>query len=169
MQSGINSIAASQHPVVGDPPKSERCAGSRKFLLINGILTPLLAPLMQNRRLNGIFTIFGISQLLLVYTGFAGWQCPIYGTLGIICPGCGMSTALKMLIKGQWQLAIQIHAFAPIVLLGLVTLLIAAVLSDVYLSKLAAIVERLERKSGLTAILLTSMVMYWLLRIFDFI
>ena len=169
MPSVINHRAASQNLVVRYPPKSECWAGSRKFSLIKGPFTPLLAPLMKNRRLNCIFTIFGISQLLLVYTGLAGWQCPIYGSLGIICPGCGLSTALKMLIKGQWQQAFHIHAFAPIVLLGLVTMLIAAVLSDVYLSKLAAIVERLERKSGLTAILLMSMVMYWLLRILEFI
>jgi hypothetical protein len=48
-------------------------------------------------------------------------------------------------------------------------MLVTIPLPAAYLTKFCACVERLERKTGITAILLLSMMLYWLLRIFDFI
>jgi hypothetical protein len=48
-------------------------------------------------------------------------------------------------------------------------MLIAIGLPASYLRKFSGSVQRLEQKSGITAIVLLSMVVYWLLRIFDFI
>jgi hypothetical protein len=112
---------------------------------------------------------FGVAQLLLVFFGFTGWQCPIYETLRIICPGCGITTAMTLLLQGHWHLALQTHAFAPVILFVLIMLLIAIGLPASYLRKFSDSVKRLEQKSGITAILLLSMVVYWFLRIFDYI
>jgi hypothetical protein len=165
----ITKIAESYNPAYGHKRKTKVSGESNKNQLAKWFFAPVLAPLLQNRWLVGIFLAFGVAQLLLVYTGLSGWRCPIYETLAVICPGCGMTTAVAMLLKGHWQLAVQTHAFAPVILILLIMMLVAIVLPASYLKKFSGSVERLEQKSGLTAILLLSMVIYWLLRIFDYI
>ena len=169
MQVLITKIAESYNPAYGHKRKTKVSGESNKNQLVKWFFTPLLAPLLQNRWLICIFVAFGVAQLLLVYTGLSGWRCPIYETLTVICPGCGMTTAMTMLLKGHWQLAVQTHAFAPVILILLIMMLVATVLPASYLKKFAGSVERLEQKAGITAILLLSMVIYWLLRIFDYI
>jgi hypothetical protein len=112
---------------------------------------------------------FGIIQLLLVFIGLDGWQCPFYATTGIFCPGCGMTTALMMLLQGHWQLAVGTHAFSPLILIALMMMLVAMVMPGPYLATFSQRVKRLEQKTGITAILLIIMLVYWLLRISDFI
>lgn len=169
MQVLITKIAESYNPAYGQNRKTNASGDSTQYRWVKGFFTPLLAPMLQNRWLISIFVAFGVAQLSLVYTGLGGWRCPIYETLGVICPGCGMTTAMAMLLKGHWQLAVQTHAFAPVILIVLMLMLIAIPLPAAYLRKFSGSVERLERKTGITAILLLSMVIYWLLRIFDFI
>ncbi len=134
MQVLITKIDESYCPVYGKNRKTCSTGIAIKSRLIKGFLTPVLAPLLLNRWLVYLFLAFGAAQLLLVYTGLTGWQCPIYETLGVICPGCGMTTAMAVLIKGHWQLAIQTHAFAPLILLGLMLLPVAIVLPASQLS-----------------------------------
>ena len=169
MQTLVSKTAESSNLAYGRNRKTGSTAFVNKSPLTKGFFTPVLANMLLNRWLAGFFLIFGAAQLLLVYTGLTGWQCPIYETLGVICPGCGMTTAMALLLKGHWQLAIQTHAFAPLILMGLILLPVAIILPASHLKKLSLGLKRLERKSGIMAILLLSMVGYWLLRIFDFI
>jgi hypothetical protein len=162
-------IAASYSPAFGQNKKIKPPEDPLYNRLIKGFFTPVLAPILRNRWLICMFLAFGIAQLLLVFFGLPGWQCPIYATSGVICPGCGMTTAITLLLQGHWQLAVQTHAFAPVILIVLIMMLVAMGLGSACLRKFSASVERLERKSGVTAILLLSMVAYWLLRIFDYI
>jgi len=165
----ITKIAESYHPGYGQYRKTNTSGNLIRYRIIKWFFTPVLAPLLQNRWLIFIFAAFGMAQLLLVFFELTGWQCPIYATLGVICPGCGMTTAITLLLRGHWQLAVQTHAFAPVILIVLIMMLVSMGLGSAYLRKFSAGVERLERKSGITAILLLSMVAYWLLRIFDYI
>jgi len=164
----ITKITESYNPAYGQNKKTKTSGDSISYRLTKAFFTPVLAPLLQNRWLICILVTFGVAQLLLAYFGLTGWQCPIYETLGVICPGCGMTTAMAVLLKGHWHLAVQTHAFAPVILIVLVVLLIAIGLPASHLRKFSGSVERLEQKTGITAILLLSMVVYWLLRIFDF-
>jgi hypothetical protein len=165
----ITKIAESYNPAYRYNRKTKTPGDSIYDRLTKGFFRPVLAPLLQNRWLNCTFVAFGVAQLGLVWAGLSGWQCPIYETLGIICPGCGMTTAVAMLLQGHWHLAAQTHAFAPVILIVLMLMLIALGLPASYLKTFSVSVQRLEQKSGITAILLLSMVVYWLLRIFDFI
>jgi hypothetical protein len=165
----ITKIAESYNPAYRYNRKTKTPGDSIYDRLTKGFFRPVLAPLLQNRWLNCTFVAFGVAQLLLVFFGFTGWQCPIYETLKIICPGCGITTAVTLLLQGHWHLALQTHAFAPVILFVLIMLLIAIGLPASYLRKFSDSVKRLEQKSGITAILLLSMVVYWMLRIFDYI
>jgi hypothetical protein len=169
LQLQINKIAESYNPAYGQSRKAEPSVDSINDRLIKGFFRPVLAPVLQNRWLICTFVAFGIVQLLLVFFELTGWQCPIYETLGVNCPGCGLTTAMTMLLQGHWQLAVQAHAFAPVILIVLMMMIIAIGLPSGYLRKFSSRVERLERKTGITAILLLSMVLYWLLRIFEYI
>jgi hypothetical protein len=169
LQQLITKIAEPYTPADGQDREAKTTGDPIYNRLIKGFFTPVLAPLLQNRWLIFIFAAFGMAQLLLVFFELTGWQCPIYATLGVICPGCGMTTAITLLLRGHWQLAVQTHAFAPVILIVLIMMLVSMGLGSAYLRKFSAGVERLERKSGITAILLLSMVAYWLLRIFDYI
>jgi len=169
LQLQINKIAESYNPAYGQNRKAKTRGDFINDRLIKGFFTPVLAPLLQNRWLICTFVAFGIAQLMLVFFRLTGWQCPIYETLAVNCPGCGLTTAMTMLLQGHWHLAVQAHAFAPVILIVLMMMLVAIGLPAANLRKFSSRVERLERKTGITAILLLSMVIYWLLRIFDYI
>ena len=169
MQELINITADSCNSVYGIKQAVKPTVETSKYRLKWGFFRPLLAPMVNNRWLVGMATVFGIFQLLLGYVGLPGWQCPIQGALGVICPGCGMTTAMSLLLKGHWQMAVQTHLFAPVVLLTLAMMLIAAVLPTSSLIRFAGRIDRLERRSGIAAILLLGMIIYWLLRVFSFI
>jgi hypothetical protein len=128
----------------------------------------VLGPLLSNRWLICIFLGVGLTQLILVATGLNGWQCPIRASVGITCPGCGLTTAMTLLAKGQWATAVEMHAFAPIFFVVLALMVAALLFPRQYLKKISTTVAVLERKTGVTAIITLGMVFYWLLRDFIF-
>ena len=81
------------------------------------LFTPVLAPLVQDRRITLILMGVAALQVWLTAMGFPGWQCPIKSSLGVSCPGCGLSSGIVLLIQGQWQTAVSVHAFAPVFLI----------------------------------------------------
>ena len=169
MQVLISKIAESYNPAYGQGRKTPVCGESTKSQYRTWIFTPVLAPLLQNRRLLLIIAALAVVQIVLVVAGLMGWQCPIYSTFGVICPGCGLTTAVAMLLEGHWLAAVQTHAFAPLLLILVVCILAASGLPAGHLRRLSDSVARLERKTGITAIVIAGMVFYWLLRLFDFI
>lgn len=169
MQVLISKIAESYNPAYGLRRETPVSGQSTNFQNGKWFFTPVLAPLLQNRRLLLIFAALALVQLMLAVAGLMGWQCPIYSTFGAVCPGCGLTTAVAMLLKGHWLLAVQTHAFAPLLLILMGCMLAASGLPAGHLRRLSGSVARLERKTGLTAIVIAGMVLYWLLRLFDFI
>ena len=166
MQVLIAKIVESYNPAYGQPARTARSEDTGKSLKFEWFFTPVLGSLLSNRWLVGIFLGVGLTQLLLVTFGVSGWQCPIENAFGIRCPGCGLTTAMTLLVTGQWAAAVARHAFAPLFLVILVGMLIAIALPTDYLRKLSAVITVIERKTGLTAIIMLSMLVYWLLRIF---
>jgi hypothetical protein len=128
--------------------------------------TPLLGLLLSNRLLTGILLAVGFIQLLLAITGFQGWQCPINRASGVICPGCGLTTAMALMATGQWTAAMGMHAYAPLFLAILTGMTVAVALPADYRAKLSAAITKVERKTGISAIIIFSMLLYWLLRVF---
>lgn len=104
-------------------------------------------------------------QLVLVSSGLPGWQSPIHMVLGIPDPGCGLSRATVALLRGNWTASLTFHAFAPFFVAALSLIAITTVLPSRLRDKVAAVVEGLERHTGLTAFLLIGLVIYWLGRL----
>ena len=166
MQVLIAKIVESYNPAYGQPEKTAPAGDSGKSRPFGWFFTPVLGPLLSNRLLVGFFLGVGLIQLVLVAAGMNAWQCPIQSTIGTTCPGCGLTTAMTLLARGQWTAAVGIHAFAPLFLAVLVVMATAIALPRQYQDKLATAVTVIERKTGITAIITLSMVAYWLLRFF---
>ena len=168
MQVLISKIIESYNPAYGRPEKTAPYGDRGKSRSFGWFFTPVLGPLLSNRRLVGVFLGVGLIQLALVATGIGGWQCPIRSTIGASCPGCGLSTAMALLVKGRWAAAIKMHAFAPLFLLVLVLVATGIMLPRQYLAKLSTTVSLLECKTGITATIVLGLILYWLLRNFIF-
>ena len=166
MQVIIAKIVESYNPAHGRATGTTRSDGKGKSRRLDWFFTPLLGPLLSNRRLNGIFLGVGFLLLFLVIMGYPGWQCPINSTFGVSCPGCGLTTAMTLLVNGQWAAAVGMHAFAPLFMVILALMMIAFLLPADYLGKLSTVIKVMEKKTGITAIILLSMLLYWLLRVF---
>jgi hypothetical protein len=164
----IAKIVESYNPAYGQPGKKAPSGDTGKSRHFKWFFTPVLGPLLSNRWLICIFLGVGLTQLILVATGLNGWQCPIRASVGITCPGCGLTTAMTLLAKGQWATAVEMHAFAPIFFVVLALMVAALLFPRQYLKKISTTVAVLERKTGVTAIITLGMVFYWLLRDFIF-
>jgi len=106
-----------------------------------------------------------ILQLGLVSAKLPAWQSPIHAVFGIPDPGCGLSRAIVALLRGDWRTSLTFHAFAPLFVVALSLIAITAVLPQRPRDKIVALIEDVERHTGLTALLLIGLVIYWLARL----
>ena len=127
--------------------------------------SPIFSSLMDRRAT--ALCIFGaaVLQIISAFSDLSLWKCPIYHGLGVPCPGCGLSRALRRLLQGDWRTAMTIHAFAPVLLFALILLGCAGLLPEPYRGKMISETERIERETGISAFLLISLVGYWIIRL----
>ena len=104
-------------------------------------------------------------QIGLVATGLDGWQCPVKAALGIPCPGCGLSTAMVLLLRGEWRAALSTHAFAPVLLFGFVLMAVVTALPEPLHRKAVSRIAALERRTGIVTGVLLALVVYWCVRL----
>ena len=134
----------------------------------NRLSRPILARLLENRSMSLMIVSAAALHSGLVWLGLPGWECPFRSQLGIPCPGCGLSRAIGALIYGDWQTSLKFHAFAPLFLAALI-LMTGIILLPPYPRAWAINrIEALERYTGITAILLISLIFYWLIRLLIF-
>ena len=126
---------------------------------------PFFAPLLQKRRIALILLCAATLQIVLISAGLRGWQCPIHTTLGIPCPGCGLTTAITLLIKGDWQRAIHTHAFAPVFLFAFVLMGIVSILPENLHHKAVLQIAAIEKHTAFAAYVLLGIVIYWIFRL----
>ena len=128
--------------------------------------TPLLAPMMENRRTASL--LIGSVVLIVCATllGFHIWICPIQAAVGISCPGCGLTRAAVLLIQGDWQASVIMHAFAPVFLLGFAFLGASAVMPKGFHRQFVKITAKWGRRLGIVPFMLVGLLTYWILRLF---
>ena len=127
-----------------------------------GMTMSPFASLLRSRPAAAVLAGIATLQLGLVAFGLPGWPCPLLQGLGIPCPGCGLSRATLELLRGQWRAALSIHAFAPVLLAAVAVIGTASLLPQSLRLPLVDGVERLERRTGLTALVLVGLVLYWI-------
>ena len=139
-------------------------------LAVNSIrqafFTPVLASLVRQRREAAILVGVGGIQVGLHLLGWPGWPCPVQQILGIPCPGCGLTTAVGLLLRGDWREAVSMHAFAPVLVLAFGLIVLAAVLPEGLRQRLVDWLTRIEQRTGISAFLLLGLLLYWGLRLF---
>lgn len=126
--------------------------------------TPILTPLLGNQLLCRAIAGAAAVHLSLVALGLPSWPCPIRHGLGLPCPGCGLTRAIKALAVGNWQRAIEIHAFAPLAVVAVALIGYASVAPARQRRWLIRYCRQVEQKTGLSLILTTLFMLYWLLR-----
>lgn len=136
--------------------------------LKNKICVPILASVVQNRVAGVMIGAAAAVQAGLVSLGLPGWPCPFLHVVGLPCPGCGLSRAMVALLHGDWRTSLDLHAFAPIFALALVLVIWATILPQKQRIWLVSQLEIVERRTGITAILLIGLVLYWLVRLLIF-
>jgi hypothetical protein len=161
MIAGNNLTAKVRSPVKADPVKSTRVRG--------GLFVPVLGPLLQNRSIIVLVAAATLTLVALTAWGITTWQCPVRSTLGVICPGCGLTRAMVLSVQGQWQASFDLHAFAPIFLGIGIILVIGSVLPARLQQMVADRIAAFERRTGIVALLGLGLMLYWILRIFKLI
>ncbi|UCH22878.1 MAG: DUF2752 domain-containing protein [Deltaproteobacteria bacterium] len=155
-----------QHPlaaqnifqITGNPPHQ-----SGKNALI---FKPVLAATLPNQRTLRLITAGAMLQLGVTLASGQGWQCPVYANFAIPCPGCGLSTAIILLIRGSWQTALSVHAFAPVFLMLIIFM---GILSALPHNSYRIAVQRLavlERNYCFAGWLVIGLIVYWGVRVF---
>lgn len=132
----------------------------------DGIFAPVLGPLMQRRWIVALLSVAVCAWVALSTIGTNMWHCPLRSTLGVPCPGCGLTRAMVQLIQGNWEAAISLHAFAPIVMAMGILVAAGSALPARPRKPLVARVTDFERRTGITALLILSALAYWILRIY---
>src|SRR4029077_16104100 len=87
-----------------------------------------VSPLLRDRKFAMVVAGSAGLQVALVSLHLPGWECPFFRVTGIPCPGCGLTRAVILLLKGDLQASLRFHAFAPIVPLAAVALILVLLL-----------------------------------------
>ena len=124
-----------------------------------------LASLLRDRRVSLVVAGVAAAQVAAVATGVGGWPCPVKSALGIPCPGCGLTRATLSLLGGEFAAAFRLHAFAPVLLLGLAAVAVAAALPAARREAFAAALARFERRTKAAYVVLGAMLLYWSVRL----
>ena len=129
------------------------------------LFQPIFATILRDRRFGYVICTATFLQLALTLLRFPSWPCPIFHTLGVPCPGCGMTRATLFLVHGEWRQALTMHAFAPIVVLALALITVCTIAPRTRAEWIADRTEVVERYTGLTTLLLSGLILYWLARL----
>ena len=127
--------------------------------------SPVISTFVKQRTETLILAGAGLVQVGLVYAHLPGWPCPFKAVFGIPCPGCGLSTACSLLLHGNWQESLKVHAFAPFFLAGLVVVMIGCLLPEQSRQLFIRKLQTIESRTGLTAWFLTGLFLYWGVRL----
>ena len=132
------------------------------------IFSPVLAPIIRSRWEALAISVAAVLHVALITVGLPGWQCPIKAITGVPCPGCFLGTAISLLLKGKLQQSLVVHAFAPVVVLGVGFIGVASLLPDTVRLSVVQKTAEIEQRTGITAIILFGLLFYWSLRLFWF-
>ncbi len=126
---------------------------------------PTFSTLIQNRTEGLMIVGAGALQMGLYLAGLPGWACPFKSLFGIPCPGCGLTTASGQLFHGQFSASLHTHAFAPIFVCSFLVMAFVIFLPEKQRESTVKRIAGFERRTGITSLVLVSLLMYWVIRL----
>lgn len=136
--------------------------------LTAGLKVPIFAQILESRPTSMLIVGAAVVHGGLNLMGLPSWECPIRHTLGVPCPGCGLSRAIGSLLHGDWQTAMTYHAFAPIFLASLIFMGMVLLLPAVPRQRVVDWTRLFEIRTGLVAVGLVGLMIYWVIRLVFF-
>jgi hypothetical protein len=132
---------------------------------VNAWSVAMLRLLLQSRALGILLGGVAAIYLALLYFGVVLYRCPLHANTGLFCAGCGLSTALLAMFRGQFAVMWIQHPFAPyFVLLGAIVFL-AGVLPDRPRKIWICFMLWMEYRTRLHAVLLISFAAFGAVRL----
>ena len=128
-------------------------------------MIPTVTPMLRDRKISLGLLFLAVGLITTFSLGIVGWSCPLLHLTGVPCPACGLTRATSLLLRGQVTESLKFHAFAPVVVLGMVFLTATAVLPEGTRNSWLKKTDRLERKTSLVFILIAALIIYWLVRV----
>ena len=126
---------------------------------------PPISSVLRDRKFTFVLVGAAGLHIALVSLSLPSWQCPFFRLTGIPCPGCGLSRASILLLRGDVAESFRFHAFAPIFLFAIFALFLSVLLPKSIVQPAIARAELAERKTGLTVLILAGLILYWLARL----
>ena len=127
-----------------------------------------IATLLRDRRFGLLLTGALGLNVVAILLHLPGWECAFFRVTGLPCPGCGLTRACLLLLKGDVQASIKFHAFAPIFVLFIALLIVCTLLPKTVTEPFINKAEMLEKQTGITLIILGGLILYWLARLLLF-
>ena len=131
--------------------------------------SPVFSKLLESRLEGTVLVGAGALQVGLHLLGLPGWACPFKAVFGIPCPGCGLTAAMDELLHGHVLASLQTHAFAPIFMAAFLLLLVSILLPEKQRGRLVRAMNSVETRTGITAWVLTGLMLYWGIRLFGLV
>lgn len=135
-----------------------------RSIALEAVRFPFLAWLIRDRRVGAAFVLTGLFFGTLAALGVQAFVCPLRMAFGIRCPGCGVTRGTLALLRGDWEAALALHAFTPVFLVGAVVLAVGVAVPGWARGKLADGIEAVERRTGITVLVLGAAAIYGLTR-----
>jgi hypothetical protein len=127
--------------------------------------SPVFSQILGHRLEGTLIAGVGALQVGLHLLGLPGWACPFKAVFGFPCPGCGLTAAMEELLHGHMLASLHTHAFAPIFLAAFIMILVSILLPEKQRQKMTAAIAHWESRTGLTAWVLTGLMLYWVIRL----
>ncbi len=126
---------------------------------------PTFSTFIQNRTEGLMIVGAGAVQIGLHLAGLPGWACPFKNLFGIPCPGCGLTTAAGQLFHGQFYASLQTHAFASVFLFSFLVMAVVISFPEKLRKSTVMWIAGFERRTGITSLVLTALLVYWAIRL----
>ena len=133
--------------------------------LIGQIHRPVLVQLLRKQWHAIILVSVVILHLILSILAFDLWQCQIKTVTGFRCPGCGLSSAIIHMVRGEFHEMLYEHAFAPFFTIGIFFLFVISLLPADKYRKAVDRISDIEERTGIVIYFLFGFIVYWIVRL----
>ncbi|MFN3166474.1 MAG: DUF2752 domain-containing protein [Phycisphaeraceae bacterium] len=129
---------------------------------------PVIASMVRSRAMCAGFVGFIGLQVGLSAAGLTLMDCYLLKHTGVPCPGCGLTRGAVASATLDLEAVLYYNALGPAALLVMTLLLLGLLLPERPRDAFAETVERVERATAVSAVVLLGLWVYWLARLIWF-